>query len=160
MNPSYRSPTAATIVISKAVITTFNITSLTVYTRTIIQFQKVRAPATIMTSILNHLQKRRKNQGLQSKHHQKQPPKHHRKTTQPPKHISKNHESTTEITTKLRKHNRKNRQSTIFKHSATPKAKKTTKPRKHNRKNHQSTVFQRSATTKAKKKTNNDIENG
>jgi hypothetical protein len=60
MNPSYRSPTAATIVISKAVITTFNITSLTVYTRTIIQFQKVRAPATIMTSILNHLQKKKK----------------------------------------------------------------------------------------------------
>jgi hypothetical protein len=40
INPSYRSPAAATIVISEAVLTTFNITSLTVYTRIIIQFRR------------------------------------------------------------------------------------------------------------------------
>jgi hypothetical protein len=40
INPSYRSPAAATIVISYVVLTTFNITLLTVYTRTIIQFRK------------------------------------------------------------------------------------------------------------------------
>jgi hypothetical protein len=39
INPSYKSPIAATIVTSEVVLTTFNITSLTVYTRTIIQFR-------------------------------------------------------------------------------------------------------------------------
>jgi hypothetical protein len=37
INPSERSPAMATIVISEAVIMTFKITSLTVYTRSIIQ---------------------------------------------------------------------------------------------------------------------------
>jgi hypothetical protein len=38
-NPSYRSPATATIIISEVVLTTFNITSLIIYTRTIIQFR-------------------------------------------------------------------------------------------------------------------------
>jgi hypothetical protein len=49
----------------------------------------------ILTSILNHLQKSRKNQCRQSKHHQKK--KKHKttaeKTAQPPKHIRKNRET-------------------------------------------------------------------
>jgi hypothetical protein len=70
--------------------------------------------------------------------------KAHQKTAQPPKHIRKNHETTTEETTA---------EETIAEETT---REKTTYPQKHNRKNHQSTFFQPSAATK----TTNDKENG
>jgi hypothetical protein len=57
----------------------------------------VQAPAMIFTSILNHLQKAEKTMSAkQAPSKEEKTPKHNIKTTQSPKHIRKNCETTTE----------------------------------------------------------------